>query len=241
MNGLVAGTGPIDKLGRATFTIPSPSLGKLTLMATYSRDNQNAPGASHPMLENITLRPTSTTLSASPSSISAGKQVILVAVVTPNQTAITTVPSGSISCMPGLTVLGTVPVTSVRGQASYTADGPGSYIAIGAIASGFQADLRSPETRRRRVFLDANPYRRVGIEAEYRTLRYHATQSLSESSMVVGPKIYPHGRDFRPYAMLLVGRGHPSYPYSYAQGSYFAIAPGAGLDWRSPEVLSPSA
>ena len=122
--------------------------------------------------------------------------------------------------------------SSLKGQASHAAEGPGSYIAVGAVASGFQADYGRQRLGGVGVFIDANFYRRVGIEAEYRSLSFHSTQSLSESSILVGPRVSTHGRDLRPYAKLLVGRGHLSYPYNYAQGSYFAIAPGAGLDWR---------
>lgn len=125
-----------------------------------------------------------------------------------------------------------LPISSLKGQATHTANGPGSYIAVGAIASGFQSDYGRQHLGGIGVFADANLYRRVGIEAEYRTLRYNATQGLRESSRMVGPKISTHGRGFRPYAKLLAGFGLFDYPYGNAKGSYLAIAPGAGLDWR---------
>lgn len=125
-----------------------------------------------------------------------------------------------------------VVVSSVSGQATYTAKGPGSYAAIGAIGSGFQADYGRQHLSGVGAFVDLNLYRRVGIEAEFRTLQYNSSQALRQSTLAIGPKISTHGRDFRPYAKLLAGRGHLGYPYGDARGSYFTVAPGAGLDWR---------
>lgn len=127
INGSIADRLPIDKLGHATFIIPSPAIGQITLFATYSGDNQNAPGASRPMLETIILRPTSTTVNLSSSNISAGKQAILVAVVTPNQTVISLAPTGTIRFTSGSTVLGTVPVSSTGVAALTLLPAQGNY------------------------------------------------------------------------------------------------------------------
>lgn len=112
LNGAMLATVPVDRSGRASYVLPSPALGQHTLLATYSGDDQNAPGASRPLLEIVTLRPTGTTLNTSSPNISAGKQIILVAVVQPTQSVIATVPTGKVIFRSGTTILGTEPITS---------------------------------------------------------------------------------------------------------------------------------
>jgi hypothetical protein len=40
------------------------------------------------------------------------------------------------------------------------------------------------------------------------------------------------GYRFRPYARGLAGVGYFNFPYNYGRGSYFVVAPGAGIDYR---------
>lgn len=125
-----------------------------------------------------------------------------------------------------------LPCSTLKAQAHYAGEGPGSYTSIGVAGSAFNADYGKQKLAGFALFADANVYRRIGVEAEYRSLRYRATQNLSESTYLIGPRISTHGRDLRPYAKFLIGRGHLQYPYNFAKGSYFALGPGAGLDWR---------
>jgi hypothetical protein len=117
-------------------------------------------------------------------------------------------------------------------QAVYTADGPGSYVSVGVTVSGFESDYGQRLLGGASVFVDANLYRRIGVELEARQSRFHSDEDLRESTYLAGPKISTHGLNWRPYAKLLVGRGQFNFPFNYATGSYFVIAPGAGLDWR---------
>ena len=123
-------------------------------------------------------------------------------------------------------------VSVLYGQAAPTANGPGSYVALGATFSGYESDYGQTLLGGGTLFVDANLYRRIGVEAEARISRLHSTDDLRESTYLVGPKISTHGRSLRPYVKFLVGRGEFNFPFNYAQGSYFVIAPGAGLDWR---------
>jgi hypothetical protein len=120
----------------------------------------------------------------------------------------------------------------LRAQAIYTADGPGTYVSVGVTASGFESDYGKRLLGGASVFIDANLYRRIGVEIEARQSRFHTDEDLRESTYLAGPKISTHGRTWRPYGKLLVGRGEFNFPFNYASGSYFVIAPGAGLDWR---------
>ena len=118
-------------------------------------------------------------------------------------------------------------------QASYAATGPGSYITLGATFAGFNSgQYGNTLIAGGTLFLDANLYRRVGIEAEARELNLHETEGLRETNYLIGPKLSLKGRRLRPYAKLLVGRGDFRFPFGYAYGKYFMLAPGAGIDWR---------
>ena len=119
------------------------------------------------------------------------------------------------------------------GQAVPTATGPGSYLAVGLTASGFQQDYGHHYIGGEALFVDANVYRKIGIEAEGRLLNAHTEESVKESTYLIGPRISVlprHG--FRPYVKFLVGRGTLDYPFHYAVGHYFAMAPGGGVDYH---------
>ena len=122
--------------------------------------------------------------------------------------------------------------TMLRGQAAYTANGPGSYVSLGATASGYQSDYGHLLLGGTSVFLDVNLYRRIGFEAEVRSSRLHSDDDIRESTYLAGPRVSAFGRTWRPYAKLLVGRGDFNFPSNYAHGSYFVAGPGLGLDWR---------
>ena len=117
-------------------------------------------------------------------------------------------------------------------QAIYAGNGPGSYIALGVTGSFYNSAYGQQQLAGATVFLDTNLYRRIGLEAEARFLRFHAEDATHQETYLAGPKISSHGRRFRPYAKLLAGRGEFTFPFHDAQGSYFVLAPGAGLDWR---------
>jgi hypothetical protein len=120
-----------------------------------------------------------------------------------------------------------------QAQATYAGTGPGSYIDLGVTASGFESgQYGNTRLAGGTLFLDANLYRRIGVEAEARSLKYNSTEGLHETNYLVGPKISAMGHTLRPYAKFLVGRGDFRFPFGYAYGKYFMMAPGAGLDWH---------
>ncbi len=117
-------------------------------------------------------------------------------------------------------------------QAAPTAYGPGSYVSLGFTASAYQQDYGKRYIEGGTVYLDANLYRRIGVEAEFRDLAAHTSEDVKERTYLAGPKISALAHNLRPYAKLLAGRGDFDFPFHYAKGSYFVVAPGAGLDWR---------
>ena len=113
-----------------------------------------------------------------------------------------------------------------------TATGPGSFIAVGVAASGFQQDYGQHYVGGESLYVDANLYRRIGIEGEARRLNAHTSEDVKENTYLIGPRITGLARSVRPYAKLLAGRGTLNFPFHFAVGTYFVLAPAAGLDWH---------
>ncbi len=110
--------------------------------------------------------------------------------------------------------------------------GPGTYVSAGATVSQYNTDYGKTQMRGGTVFVDANLYNRIGIEAEGRRLRLGSDDGLQQSTYLIGPRLSHDFHSLRPYTKLLIGRGTLEFPFGYARGSYLATAAGAGLDWR---------
>ena len=123
-------------------------------------------------------------------------------------------------------------VASALGQALPAGIGPGTYVQAGVSGSLFQVDYGQRKLAGGTVFLDAHLYRRIGAEAEVRTLRVNQDEGVHETTYLVGPRISLLRGAVRPYAKLLAGRGEFYFPFHYATGSYFVLAAGGGVDWH---------
>ena len=119
-----------------------------------------------------------------------------------------------------------------RAQAIYTADGPGSYTAVGGTYSLYQSGYGQAHASGASAFIDAHLYRRIGLEVKANWLSLPTDNGTRERTYLVGPKLALKGRTIRPYARILAGRGEFDFPFGYAKGSYLVLAPGGGLDWR---------
>ena len=112
-----------------------------------------------------------------------------------------------------------------------TAEGPGSYVAVGGELSAFQADYGQRLIYGGNVYADINPTWRYGFEAEARYLRFNTFEDVTEANYLAGPRIMVKPGPFRPYGKFLVGAGKITLPFKYAQGTFLTYAPGAGLDY----------
>jgi hypothetical protein len=112
-----------------------------------------------------------------------------------------------------------------------TAKGPGSYVALGGAVTAFQADYGHRVLGGGTLFADFNPTWRYGFEAEARYLRLHSDEDVTETDYLVGPRVMFKPGPFRPYAKFLVGVGRMTFPFHYADGTFFTYAPGAGMDY----------
>ena len=117
-------------------------------------------------------------------------------------------------------------------QAVPTATGPGGRLALGIAASGFQADYGRRYIGGGTVYLDANLTAHLGVEAEARRLTYNEEAGIRQTTYLAGPRLTLRPYAFSPYAKLLAGVGQFRFPYGYADGRYFVLAPGAGIDYR---------
>jgi hypothetical protein len=116
-------------------------------------------------------------------------------------------------------------------QAQATASGPGSYVSAGGGYSAYQVDYGQRILGGGFVFVDVHPTWRYGLEGEARFLRMHSDEGVTQTTYLGGAHVYLRPQAFRPYVKFLVGLGKMNFPFGYAQGSYLALAPGAGVDY----------
>jgi hypothetical protein len=131
-----------------------------------------------------------------------------------------------------IALLAAVAPRQAAAQAEPTARGPGSYTQIGVTGSLYETDYGKHLLGGVSGFVDANLYRRTGVEAEARLSRFNQSEGTHNSTYLVGPRVTLLRENLRPYAKLLVGRGVFYFPFGYAKGTYFVVAPGFGVDWR---------
>ena len=119
----------------------------------------------------------------------------------------------------------------LNAQALPAGKGPGSYIALGASGSAYRSPYNNSITiLGASLFVDANATRRLGIEAETCLLRWKTDEGMRSSTFLAGPRVSTAGRRVNPYVKILFGTGQITYPFKFAQGSYFVVSPGLGLD-----------
>jgi hypothetical protein len=118
-----------------------------------------------------------------------------------------------------------------------TAKGPGSYTAIGGGLALFESDYGRRTLGGGLLYTDINPEWRFGLEGEARYLRFHTDEDVTETNYFIGPTYTRHFRGFRPYAKFLVGAQKMTFPFHYAQGTFFTYAPGAGLQLATGDRL----
>ena len=83
---------------------------------------------------------------------------------------------------------------------------------------------------------DANFNWRLGVEGESNFTFYRVFANTHSTTYLGGPRYQLNALGanyrYRPYVKFLAGLGQFNFPYNYGHGSYFVIAPGAGMDYR---------
>jgi opacity protein-like surface antigen len=71
------------------------------------------------------------------------------------------------------------------------------------------------------------------VEGEVRFLRFNSFYGETEDNYLAGPRyLIERFEKIQPYAQCLVGFAKMQYPFSIGTGQYFALAPGAGANYR---------
>jgi opacity protein-like surface antigen len=116
------------------------------------------------------------------------------------------------------------------------AHGPRKSLWIGAEYSNISASFPYQSDQRLQgagIFAVShlNPY--IGIEGDARFLHFGGFEGSTENNYLAGLDGFFLERErFRPYGKFLVGVGQIHYPFAIGNASYFAMAPGAGTEYR---------
>jgi sugar lactone lactonase YvrE len=106
--------------GSASYTLHAPALGTHTLVVNYPGDNQNRPVTSVPLVQTVTLRPSSVSFNPSVTALSSGQQITLISVV---QASGSRPATGTVTFAAGATILGSATVDT-NGLATVTVTPP---------------------------------------------------------------------------------------------------------------------
>ncbi len=117
------------------------------------------------------------------------------------------------------------------GQSVESANAGGVSVWVGAGISDYYLQYGGVTNLGITGFVDADSIRRWGIEAEGRWLDYHETANIHAETYLAGPRYHVNIGRFQPYVKGLAGLGSFNFPYNYAHGRYFVVAPGGGADY----------
>lgn len=125
-------------------------------------------------------------------------------------------------------------------QSPQSAVGGEQALRIGAEYSLFRPDFGPKSTiQGAGAYIDLQWNSQWAVEGEARFLRFGNYQGETETTYLIGPRyvLGPHGR-IRPWAAFLVGSGEIHFPYQIGSGSFFAMAPAVGIDYRLDSHLT---
>jgi hypothetical protein len=129
---------------------------------------------------------------------------------------------GSLSC-----------AASLHAQEMPTEIKPGAYVNIGATFSQYQIDYGQRVLGGVTAFSDINLTERYGAEVETRWLTLNQFANVHATTTLAGPRVsIMEFHSVTPYIKVLAGVAHFNFAYNSANGTYFAIAPGGGIDVR---------
>lgn len=119
-----------------------------------------------------------------------------------------------------------------RAQAIPSGWQEGFTLSAGGTASGYYLGDGARKIAGPAVFVDADTRHRFGIEGEARWLNFPQTNSMHNTTWLVGARsvVYAFDRKWYPYAKGMVGVTQFNFPYNSAKGDYLVVAPGGGLD-----------
>ncbi len=137
----------------------------------------------------------------------------------------------------GMAALGLVLLVGLaQAQVVPSATGPAHPLWVGGEYSNVHSSFPYASDQRLwgfGVFADYGLTGHIGLEADARFLRFNSFYGETEDNYLAGPRylIGTFGR-FQPYAQFLLGLAKIQYPFNIGNGSYLALAPGAGASYR---------
>lgn len=121
---------------------------------------------------------------------------------------------------------------SALAQSRESATAGGTFLWVGGGVSGYYTQYGASKNLGVTGYVDADSIRRFGIEAEGRWLEFHQTNNIHAETYLAGPRYHFNIGRFQPYVKGLAGLGKFNFTYNLAQGNYFVVATGGGLDYR---------
>ena len=121
-------------------------------------------------------------------------------------------------------------------QSQYSAERAPVSFTVGGSYSFFDAGYGGYKVMGATAYADFSPviWDHIAAEAEGRWLTLNADRGFREYNYLAGP-VYritlSEHHNFHPYVKGLIGEGIIDFPNQLAYGRYFAIAPGAGVDY----------
>ena len=124
----------------------------------------------------------------------------------------------------------------VAAQSQYSAERAPVALSVGGSFSYFDAAYSGYKPMGPAAYVDFSPiiWDHIGVEGEGRWLTLNADRGFREYNYLAGPVYHitlSEHRSFHPYVKGLIGEGIIDFPNHLAYGRYFAIAPGAGVDY----------
>lgn len=117
-------------------------------------------------------------------------------------------------------------------------DKGGFSLVAGGAVSGYEVGYGDQKLAGASAFVDVDTTRRFGLEGEARWLLYHQSNDVHVTTWLGGPRYHFTRGKLQFYAKGLAGMGQFQFPYDYAHGSYFVVAPGGGVDYRWKRKVS---
>lgn len=122
--------------------------------------------------------------------------------------------------------------TTVRAQSVYAGRVDGVMVFAGATATGIELQYGKIKTLGASAFVDVDNRHGWGLEAKGDWSFYHQPMETHVESYLGGVRYHKSFGALQPYVRGLVGTSSFTFPYKYAQGRFFTVAPGGGIDWR---------
>jgi len=125
--------------------------------------------------------------------------------------------------------------TYARAQSPESATGGEGGFTVGAGISALHLQYGEHWLLGANASADAYVGWHYGVEGEANWARWRQQSDTWATTYLVGTRYQFNGIGdyrYRPYAKFLIGVGEFNFPYNYAFGRYFVMAPGAGVDYR---------